>query len=256
VDALGVQVTPYGQPEVTELIKLADNWWIDLNIAIASELAQLCGTLDVDVLDVISGANSLPKGGGHVNILLPSVGVGGSCLTKDPWILWTAGRERGLRLRTVEVARDINSGMPQYTFGLIRDQLAALGKNVQSAKVAILGLAFKNNTNDLRNTPVRPVVEALHAAGASISLYDPLVSSAATAREFGLEKTADLEEAVNEADCIAVLAGHDGLRNLDFSHLASLTAMPCVLVDGRAYYSRETIRKLRELGFSYRGIGR
>ena len=89
--ALGTEVLPFAGPEVAELVKLTDNWWIDANVALANELARLCGALNVDVLDVIAGANSLPKGSSHVNVLLPSVGVGGSCLTKDPWILWSAG---------------------------------------------------------------------------------------------------------------------------------------------------------------------
>ena len=99
-------------------------------MALANELARLCGALNVDVLDVIAGANSLPKGSSHVNVLLPSVGVGGSCLTKDPWILWSTAREHGLRLRLAETAREVNDAMPAYTHGLIREGLAALGKDL------------------------------------------------------------------------------------------------------------------------------
>ena len=126
--ALGTKVLPFASPEVAELVKLADNWWIDVNVALANELAQLCGALNVDVLDVVAGANSLPKGSSHVNVLLPSVGVGGSCLTKDPWILWSAGRKHGLRLRLAETAREVNDTMPAYTHELIREGLAAAGQ--------------------------------------------------------------------------------------------------------------------------------
>jgi dTDP-alpha-D-glucose dehydrogenase len=254
--ALGVSVIPYGRPEITELIKLADNWWIDVNIAIAGELAQLCGTLGIDVLDVISGANSLPKGDSHVNILMPGVGVGGSCLTKDPWILWSAGRERGVRFRMVEAARQVNDEMPHYTFRLIREQLAALGIGLSKAKVAVLGIAFKNNTNDLRNTPVKPVVTALREAQAEVTLYDPLVDAKTALDEFGLQPADRMEDAVSGAHCVAVLAGHDQLRNLDFRELASLVTRPCLLVDGRACYPRDVIDQMREFGFIYRGIGR
>jgi nucleotide sugar dehydrogenase len=255
-DALNVEVLIFPCPEVAEMVKLADNWWIDVNIALANELAQLCGSLDVDVLDVISGANSLPKGGGHVNILLPSVGVGGSCLTKDPWILWSAGQEHGIRLRLAEAGREANDAMPGYTYGLIRNGLADLGKDPDTAKIVVLGLAFKNNTNDLRHTPVRPVVEALRATSAQVVIYDPLVSDTAAEAEFGLQQAASLAAAVEGADCIAVLAGHDRIRDLDFAALARQVSMPCLIVDGRAYYSRETITQLHELGYAYRGIGR
>ena len=160
----------FSSPEVAELVKLADNWWIDVNVALANELAKLCGSLDIDVLDVISGANSLPKGGSHVNILLPSVGVGGSCLSKDPWILWSAGQDHGVRLRLAETGREVNEAMPGYTYRLIRNGLSDLGKDPDSAKISVLGLAFKNNTNDLRHTPVKPVVEASARAGTGSDL--------------------------------------------------------------------------------------
>jgi dTDP-alpha-D-glucose dehydrogenase len=120
----------------------------------------------------------------------------------------------------------------------------------------VLGLAFKNNTNDLRHTPVRPVVEALRATSAQVVIYDPLVSDTAAEAEFGLQQAASLAAAVEGADCIAVLAGHDRIRDLDFAALARQVSMPCLIVDGRAYYSRETITQLHELGYAYRGIGR
>jgi dTDP-alpha-D-glucose dehydrogenase len=254
--ALGIEVLPFADPEVAELVKLTDNWWIDANVALANELAQLCGALDVDVLDVITGANSLPKGSSHVNVLLPSVGVGGSCLTKDPWILWSAGRERGVRLRLAETAREVNDTMPAYTHELIRDGLATLGKDLGSAKVAVLGLAFKNNTNDLRNTPVLPVVQALRASARELKIYDPLVADDVAEAKFGMKQAASFEDAVEDADCVAVLAGHNQFAALDFAHLARRVSMPCLVVDGRAYYPRQTIETMRELGLAYRGIGR
>lgn len=254
--AMEVEVHPFAGPEVAELVKLTDNWWIDANIALANELAQLCQSLDVDVLDVITGANSLPKGSSHVNVLLPSVGVGGSCLTKDPWILWSAAREHGVPLRVAETAREVNDTMPDYTHRLILDGLAALGKDPASAKVAVLGLAFKNNTNDLRHTPVRPVVDALRASCGRVTIYDHLVAEDSAEAEFGLPQAPSMPDAVQDADCVAVLAGHDRFRDLDFADLARRVSMPCLVIDGRAYYPRQTIEQMRSLGFAYRGIGR
>lgn len=256
VSALGVEVLPFASPDIAELVKLADNWWIDANIALANELAQLCASLDVDVLDVIAGANTLPKGSSYVNVLLPSVGVGGSCLTKDPWILWSSGRERGVHLRIAETGREVNDTMPGYTHRLILEGLAALGKDPADAKVAVLGLAFKNNTNDLRHTPVRPVVDALRSSCGQVTIYDNLVADDSAEAEFGIRQSASMESAVQNADCVAVLAGHDKFRDLDFGDLARQVSMPCLVVDGRAYYARQTIEEMRGLGFSYRGIGR
>jgi dTDP-alpha-D-glucose dehydrogenase len=254
--ALDVKVDVYARPEIAELIKLADNSWIDANIALGNELAELCDALGVDVLDVIAGANSLPKGESYVNILLPSVGVGGSCLTKDPWILWSLAKEHGVHMRLVETARSVNDTMPHYTYELICNALAEVGKELSTAKVAVLGLAYKNNTNDMRNTPVRAVVDALRADGAQVSIYDPLITAQAAEAEFGLKPSPDFEDAVRDCDCVAVLAGHELFQNLDFADLAQRVSMPCVIIDGRAYYPKETIASLREAGFTYRGIGR
>jgi UDP-N-acetyl-D-mannosaminuronic acid dehydrogenase len=256
VDSLGVEVLMFSRPEVAELVKLADNWWIDVNVALSNELAQLCGPLGVDVLDVISGANSLPKGAGHVNFLLPSVGVGGSCLTKDPWILWGTAQAHGVRLQLAETGRAVNDAMPSYTYNLIRDGLADLGKDPSSAKIAVLGLAFKNNTNDLRHTPVKPVVDALRKTAGRVTIHDPLVTDYMAEQVFGLKNARSWEAAVEDADCVAVLAGHDLIKEIDFADLAQKVSMPCLLVDGRAYYPVETLQRVRALGFSYRGIGR
>lgn len=254
--ALNVPVCEYTSLEVAEIVKLADNWWIDHNIALANDLARLCDVFRVDVLQVITGANSLPKGTGRVNILLPSVGVGGYCLTKDPWITWNAARERGVRLRTIETGRAVNDAMPAYTHETISAELVRAGWDPKHAKVAVLGAAFKNNTGDLRSTPVKPVVDGLLAAGVTVSLFDPLANPAELRSLMGVEASATLEEAVDGAHCLAVLAGHEPFRQLDFAALRECVPSPCLIFDGRAYYSQETIDELRRLGFDYRGIGR
>ncbi|NBE93719.1 nucleotide sugar dehydrogenase [Nonomuraea sp. KC401] len=254
--ALDVPAWEYTSPEVAEIVKLADNWWIDHNIALANDLARLCDAFHVDVLEVIGGANSLPKGGGHVNILLPSVGVGGYCLTKDPWITWNAAREHGVRLRTVETVRAVNDAMPGYTHETICAELARAGRHPDGAKVAVLGAAFKNNTGDLRSTPVKPVVDGLLAAGVTVSLHDPLADAEELRALTGVEPSASLEEAVAGAHCVAVLAGHEPFQQLDFAALRERVSTPCLIFDGRAYYPQETIEHVRRLGFTYRGIGR
>jgi nucleotide sugar dehydrogenase len=254
--SLGVEVIRCASLETAEMVKLADNWWIDHNIAMANELAQVCASLDVDVLDVVSAANSIKKGHGSVNILLPSVGVGGSCLTKDPWMVWRAARDRGVELHTIPAARQVNDSMPHYTFQLIVNELAKLGRTAADSKVAVLGLAFKNNTGDLRATPTQPVVAALRESGAEVALFDPLVDDDDAEKAFGLRPSASIDEAVRDADCLAVLAWHKQFEVLDFAELRRQVAPSCALIDGRAYYPRETIAHLRQLGFVYRGIGR
>jgi UDP-N-acetyl-D-mannosaminuronic acid dehydrogenase len=253
---IGVPIIMASSLESGEMVKLADNWWIDHNIALANELAKLCSAVDVDVLEVISAANSLRKGDGTVNILLPSVGVGGSCLTKDPWMAWRAARDRGVELRTIPVARGVNDGMPAYSAELIAGELGKAGKQTKGAKIAVLGLAFKNDTGDLRATPVLPVVTALRDAGAEVAIFDPLADPDDVARTFGCRPATSVPEAAADADCIAVLARHREFDALDFGALRELVAPSCVVFDGRAHYPPATIERLRRLGFGYRGIGR
>ncbi|MET9070163.1 nucleotide sugar dehydrogenase [Streptosporangium sandarakinum] len=251
---LGVDVIPVASPETAEIVKLADNWWIDLNIALANELAKFCAPFDVDVLDVIAAANTVPKGTGNVNILLPSIGVGGSCLVKDPWMVWHTARTRGVEIRTAPLGREVNAAMPEYTTQLVVDELLRLGKDPADCTVAILGLAFKNDTGDLRATPVEGVVTALRKAGVQVRAFDPLVDPVQAEEQLELRPAGTLEEAVRGADCVAVLAMHRAFRDIDFAALP--VAPSCLLLDGRAYYPKEKIAELRRLGYVYRGIGR
>lgn len=253
---IDAEIIPCASLESAEMMKLASNWWIDHNIALANELAKLCDVLDVDVLEVVGAANTMRKGSGNVNILLPSVGVGGSCLTKDPWMVWRAARDHGIALDTVPAARRVNDSMPAYTVDLIVEELGRAGRALEQAKVAVLGVAFKNNTGDLRATPVLPVVTRLRQGGAEVAVFDPLADPGEVEKTFGLAPAATAEEALAGADCVAVLARHDAFDEIDFVALRESVAPSCVIVDGRAYYSRETIDRFRRHGFAYRGIGR
>lgn len=254
--ALDVDVRQVPSAEAAEVVKLATNWWIDANVAIANELARYCAVLGVDVLDVIGAANTLPKGGSMVNLLLPGVGVGGSCLTKDPWMAWRDGRDRGVPLHTVETARAVNDDMPRHTATVIADELVKLGRDPSATTVAVLGAAFKNDTGDVRNTPVRGVVAALLDAGFRVRIFDPLADPAEIAARFGTAPAADLDEAVAGAGCLAFLAGHRQFHQLDFAALAGRVDEPCLVFDGRMHLSPARIRELHRLGFAYRGIGR
>ncbi len=253
--AMGLEIELMPSSEAAELVKLASNWWIDANIAIANELAQYCSVHSVDVMEVIRATNALPKGMGHVNLLLPSVGVGGSCLTKDPWIAWSSARQHGVELRTVETARRVNDGMPRYTSDVIIQQLAAGGRNPSGATVAVLGLAFKSDTGDLRETPALPIVEALRGEGLTVRLCDPLADPAEVRRRFGEVPLAEWTDAVRGADCVAILAGHKMFADIDIAALAR-NAPGCMVFDGRAYYSRATINRIQSAGLRYCGIGR
>lgn len=255
-EALDVPVHELSNARTAEMTKLADNLWIDLSIALGNELALLCERLEIDVLEVVESANSLQKGKYNVNILSPSMGVGGSCLTKDPWFVHHLGEQHGLELRTPVVSRTVNDSMPAHTFELIERGLMAAGKKIEHAKVAVLGIAFKNNTGDVRFTPTKGTIDLLAKSGCALSVCDPWVNERDALSVTDVTLTPSIEETIKDADCVAFLAGHDEFRRLDFEDVAELTNPGCLIVDGRMYFPRSQIERMHELGLRYRGIGR
>jgi dTDP-alpha-D-glucose dehydrogenase len=255
-EALGVEVIEVGDAKSAEMVKLADNLWIDLNIALAGELAKVCDKLGVDVLDVIKAANSLPKGSSHVNILIPSVGVGGYCLTKDPWFVHRLGGKLGLDLLIPQASRNVNDSMPKYSAGLIDEFLAKRGKKPREIKVAVMGIAFKNNTGDCRFTPTKYVIEALAAKGYSLAICDPWVGDHDIAMVTDLPVSKDIEGTIKGADCVAFLAGHGEFHDLSVSRIAELASPGAMVFDGRMFFGKDKIKAMRAKGLVYKGVGR
>jgi dTDP-alpha-D-glucose dehydrogenase len=228
---LGVKTIRLHSSVGAEIVKLADNVWIDLNIAFANELSKVCHTFGADFDEVSGAASTLPKGRHYVNILQSSIGVGGSCLTKDPYFFAKLVDEAGGNGHFIRAARSVNDGMPAYTVSLIEDWLKKREKG--NAKVAVFGLAFKSDTNDLRFTPVKPFLHQLRKTGVSISLYDPLVTNAQCQTMFDLVAETTPEDALRDADVLCFACAHHQFREYEMSWLASLTGSPCLFIDGR-----------------------
>jgi UDP-N-acetyl-D-mannosaminuronic acid dehydrogenase len=251
--ALGVDSVIVENPRTAEMVKLADNLWVDLNVALANELAKVCDRLGMDALQVIEAANTMPKGGHPVNILRPSMGVGGYCLTKDPWFVNHLGDSLGLKLAIPRTSRTVNDTMPGYTYGLLEQLLADQGKTIENSKIAVLGIAFKNNTGDCRLTPTKYVVELLEKAGCQLSVHDPWVPDEEAVSVTRIPLTPDIESAVKDADALVVLAGHREFHQIPLTRLADLAATGCVFLDGRNSFDPAAVRSA---GFAYKGIGR
>ena len=255
---LDVDVLLVSDAVVAEMVKLADNLWIDLNVALAGELAKLCDALGIDVLEVIEAANTLPKGAHHVNILMPSVGVGGYCLTKDPWFVHHLGTVHGLDLRTPVVSREVNDSMPAYSAEMIDRLLTQAHPYVPRSelKIAILGVAFKNDTGDCRFTPTAGFIGVLSELGYRVEVCDPLVSEADAEKWFGLRLSPSIEDTMRGAHCVAILAAHSVFRELTAEDIAAERRRR------RARVRRATLlhacrdRELRAAGLAYKGVGR
>lgn len=250
---LGVDSVVVSSPQAAELTKLADNLWIDLNIALANELAKVCDQLGANVTEVIDAANTLPKVNYHVNILMPSMGVGGYCLTKDPWFVQHLGEQLGLQLETPRTSRTVNDTMPAYTFELVADQLSRQGKSLHSARIAVLGIAFKNNTGDCRLTPTTVTVRMLEESGCDLRIHDPWVTDEDAETVTSVPLTPSFSEAVADADAVVFLTGHRQFKEYPLEVLSSLTAEGCVFLDGRNAFDPAAVRAA---GFRYKGIGR
>lgn len=245
---LDVETIAVSSPRAAEMSKLADNAFIDLNVALGNEIAIICDGIGADAVEVIRAANSLKKGQHNVNILAPSMGVGGTCLTKDPWFLHQMGKAEGFEFRTFAAGRRANEFMPGYTASLIE---RAAGGSLAGKVIAVLGLAFKANTGDLRFTPVAPLLRELEQREATLRLSDPL-AIADEAREMTALPLMDPMEAVAGADVVAVMAPHREFRSLDLDILRQ-TVRGDAFVDGRNGFDPATVRNA---GFRYFGIGR
>ena len=257
-DTLGCNVIPVSSPEAAELVKLADNQWIDLNIALANELALLCDSLDfeLDVLEIISAANTLKKGTHFVNILTPSIGVGGYCLTKDPWFIHSLAKKKKLSLKLPSAARNANDLMPLYVSKKIKNFLANSYQEPFNKKIAVLGYSFKSNSGDTRFTPMKPFLDSLIEEGfKNISIYDSTVKED---RYISADVTwhESYNECIKSADILVFGAAHDDISNLSIEEIISSMNQNGLVYDGRIYFSHDQISMLKSNGINYLGVGR
>jgi UDP-N-acetyl-D-mannosaminuronic acid dehydrogenase len=252
-NSLGLETFIVSDPKTAEMSKLADNLWIDLNIALANELAMLCEKIGVDVLEVIQSANTLPKGMNKVNILIPGPGVGGSCLVKDPWFIYHLGKKYGLDLKTPVISRTINEFMPRHMFDLVIDGMKYIKKDIKNSNITVFGFSFKGSTGDIRSTPAKNFIELLIENGANVTIFDPWVDTEEVKKIMNVNVTKSLRDSVKDADCIAVVTDHPEFKQIDINELKSMIKKNCVIVDGKDVFDQ---KKLLSDGFIYRGIGK
>jgi UDP-N-acetyl-D-mannosaminuronic acid dehydrogenase len=194
------------------MVKLAENTYRDVNIALANTLANISESVGVSIWDVVKMANMHPR----VDIHRPGPGVGGHCIPVDPWFLVSADESSADLIRT---ARDVNDAQP----GLIARRALDLVREVSVPHIAILGAAYKPGVSDARESPTTGLANALTAAGASITVHDPNVKA------FVPELTANLQDTVDGAVLIVVMVGHKEYVELDPSLIKSRVRTQSVL---------------------------
>ncbi len=191
-----------------EMVKLMENTTRDVNIAIANEFARLADRFGVDVWEAISLANRHPR----IDILRPGPGVGGHCISVDPWFFVEAAPDLTDLIHT---ARRVNDSQPHFVADLTRRALGGL----QGRKIAALGLAYKPDVDDLRESPAVKVAHLLQEAGASVIAFEPFKPDADLP---GLQLAPTLENALAEADAAILLVGHTQLKELEPARVAAL----------------------------------
>jgi len=233
-----------------ELTKYAANAMLATRISFMNELAVLAEKLGADIEQVRHGIGSDPRIGYH--FLYAGCGYGGSCFPKDVQALRRTGQENGVTLRVLDAVEEANEAQKQI---LINKLTARLGTDLKGKHFAMWGLAFKPNTDDMREAPSRSMLEALWAMGASVAAYDPAAMEE-TRRIYG--ERADLllvdspMDALKGADALLVVTEWKVFRSPNFDTMKSLLKTPLVF-DGRNLYEPQA---MRELGFDYLPIGR
>ncbi|MEM3688181.1 nucleotide sugar dehydrogenase [Saccharolobus sp.] len=224
-----------------EFVKLIENTFRDLNIAFANLIALIAERFGIDVYEAIRLANTHPR----VNIHWPGAGVGGPCLTKDPYMLASLLPDFwGVEL--IRMSRRINEFMPYHMVEIVEKAAGLEGLDLSLSKVAILGAAYKGGVDDTRESPARVVVVELAKKFKEVVVHDPY-----TRESFGAKYSENLEEAVKDADAIVVVTDHPEFKHLDLDKLGRLVRRR-IIVDGRGVFEPS---KAISAGFRYYGVG-
>jgi UDP-N-acetyl-D-mannosaminuronic acid dehydrogenase len=229
--------------KTAEMVKVIENTFRDVNIALSNEIAILCEKLGVDATDAIKMANMHPR----VNLLRPGTGVGGHCIPKDPHFLIGKARELGVELEVITSARRVNENMPKHLLEIIDKALKSADKSISDSKVAILGIAYKGDTDDTRETPSKEVIETLAELKCDVFSHDPFVG-----QDFGRKFSNNLEDAARDADCLVIVTDHSDYKSLDLKALSKILKKPSIIVDGRRIIDPQSAK---DSDFQYFGVG-
>ncbi len=226
--AIVESVVPVSSPRTAEMVKLLENTFRAANIALANEMAIMCERLGVDVWEVIDAAATKPFG---YMPFYPGPGLGGHCIPVDPQYLAWKMRTLDYTARFIQLAEEINFSMPQYVADRVADSLNAEGKALNGSKILVLGVAYKRDVSDTRESPALDLVHLLRQKGASVTYHDPLVPAieieGLTLTSAGTAGQPSLEEAAAAADCVVIVTDHS---SYDWEAIARTSRM---IVDTR-----------------------
>lgn len=225
-------VVPVSSTKVAEMTKLLENIHRAVNIGLVNEMKVVADKMGIDIHEVINAAATKPFG---FTAYYPGPGLGGHCIPIDPFYLTWKAREYGLHTRFIELAGEVNTSMPAWVMTKLTDALNDKGLAVKGAKVLVLGIAYKKNVDDMRESPSVELMELLEEKGAIVAYSDPHVPSFPKMREhfFELDSVALTAESVAAYDCILLATDHDGF---DYDLIAKHAPL---IIDTRGRYKGE-----------------
>jgi UDP-N-acetyl-D-glucosamine dehydrogenase len=200
------------------MTKLLENTFRSVNIGLVNELALMCNKMNIDVWEVIDAASTKPFG---FMPFYPGPGLGGHCLPVDPIYLSWKARTHGFEARFIELAAQVNSYMPHYVVDRIMEILNERKKPLKGSRVLIVGIAYKKDVNDVRESPALEIVSVLRNRGAIVCYHDPYVSKVNVNGEV-LQSVPLTGKKVSGADCVAIVTDH---RSIDYNLLVSNAAL-------------------------------
>jgi len=207
------RVVPVSSPEVAEMTKVFENVFRSVNIALVNELAHLCENMGLSIWEVIDAAATKPFG---YMPFYPGPGIGGHCIPLDPYYLANKAREYDFHTRFIELAADINEHMPYYVVSRISDAINSRGKSLHGAKLLVLGIAYKRDVEDVRESASLKLIKLLREKGANVSYNDPYVASVRVS-ENNLRSVELTDEQLISADCVIIATDHSCY---DYRHIA------------------------------------
>ena len=225
-------VHPVSRAAAAEMVKLLENTFRSVNIGLVNEVALMCDRLGLDVGEVIDAAATKPFG---FMRFTPGPGIGGHCIPLDPIYLSWKLRHLDYRARFIELAQDVNTGMPRYLVERVSDALNEDGKSLKGADVLVLGVAYKKDVDDTRESPALEVIRLLEAKGAAVKYSDPFVPEFPfEGRTFvGSELTPEL---LADVDCVVVTTDHSDVNWIEVAEHAGL------VIDARGIVPRQHVR--------------
>jgi len=199
------RTVPVSSPAAAEMTKLLENIYRCVNIALVNELKQLCIRMGIDLAEVIDAAKTKPFG---FQAFYPGPGLGGHCIPIDPFYLSWKAKEFDFHTRFIELAGEINNGMPYFVVENVIEAMSRQGKALCGARVLVLGLAYKRDIDDLRESPSLTIIELLQKRGAHVEYNDPFFPTVGQGRKYALNMTSTPLDRIPEFDCVIIVTDH------------------------------------------------